>query len=218
MRPSARAPRSRSVSPFNVTDTFPPSLRPLSPPRTPPRRSPLAHPGAGPAPPPRGLSSLSRAPVNQPGCQSAGGSSARRRRGRLPASAIAAPGAGAGAGAGPPAPGLGKQSAISFRGSRAGEGARSSRRGCRRRLSYPRVSLWGAPRRRLMYFMPNSPPWRLSQEARRPASIRPPRLLSAGAGPAPFALGEECFPGSCMRLQKFVSLSPFFLFHPPTHC
>lgn len=113
-RVCARAPRSRSVSPFNVTDTFPRSLRPPAP--QPPRHPRLAQLGAGPAPPTPGPPSLSRAPINQPrGCQSSGGSP-RPPAAPAAATAIAAPGPGRGRWPSGSRPGLCKQSAISFRG------------------------------------------------------------------------------------------------------
>lgn len=128
-RVCARAPRSRSVPPFNVTDTFPRSLRHPTPS---PRHSRLAQPRAGSAPPPPGPPSLRRAPINQRSrCQSSGGSAPADRghchysSGRGPRRSL---------------PGLCgcKQSAVSFRGGRAEEGSG------RRRGPGPRARLRAA--------------------------------------------------------------------------
>lgn len=84
----ARAPGSHSVSPFNVTDTFPRSPRP------PNRTRDWLGPEQGPAPPPPGPLSLNRAPINQSLCCQSADGFPRQSAARAVATAIAAPGRG----------------------------------------------------------------------------------------------------------------------------
>lgn len=123
----ARAPRSRSLGlPIQChrhISTEPPP-RPRPPPAAPATGSVRSRPRPAPG---RAPPSLSRAPINQPrGCQSSGGSRARRRRGRVPLPlqlragprALASPLRGSA---------RSKQSAISFRG--PGRGSERTGRG-----------------------------------------------------------------------------------------